>query len=45
MPASNEHAIEGFQGNTGYMPAKGGHKSLSDTEVISAVEYMVLRSQ
>lgn len=35
------HAIEGFQGSTGVMPAKGGRVDLSDEEVRSAVEFMV----
>jgi cytochrome c5 len=36
-----EHAINGFQGNAGFMPAKGGRVDLSDEEIASAVEYMV----
>jgi cytochrome c5 len=34
------HAIKGFQGAKGYMPAKGGFMSLSDEEVAAAVAYM-----
>ncbi|MES2536051.1 MAG: c-type cytochrome [Pseudomonadota bacterium] len=34
-----EHAIKGFQGKTGVMPAKGG-SSASDEEVKAAVDYM-----
>lgn len=41
----NKHAIEGFQGATGFMPAKGGNASLSDEEVISAVDYMVSQAK
>lgn len=37
----NSHAINGFQGATGFMPAKGGRVDLSDEEILSAVEYMV----
>ncbi len=39
------HAIEGFAGDAGVMPAKGGNISLSDEEVIAAVDYMVEESQ
>ena len=39
------HAIEGFQGKTGMMPAKGGRVDLSDEQVSNAVAYMVESSQ
>ncbi len=39
------HAIEGFAGEAGYMPAKGGNMALSDEEVIAAVDYMIEESQ
>ncbi|WP_312304299.1 c-type cytochrome [Pulveribacter sp.] len=39
-----KHAIEGFTGSKGMMPAKGGAASLSDDEVKSAVDYMVSQS-
>ena len=39
------HAINGFEGTKGMMPAKGGNPSLSDAEVQAAVEYMVAQSQ
>lgn len=40
-----KHAIEGFQGKTGVMPAKGGFVNLSDAEVGAAVRYMVKQAQ
>jgi len=40
-----KHAIEGFQGNAGYMPAKGGNASLSDDDVKKAVDYMLENSK
>ena len=45
MDVLKDHAINGFQGSAGYMPAKGGRVDLSDEEVASAVEYMVSESQ
>jgi cytochrome c5 len=38
------HAVEGYTGADGYMPAKGGRLDLSDEEVAEAVEYMVSES-
>jgi len=40
-----DHAINGFQGEAGIMPAKGGRADLLDKEVIAAVDYMVENSQ
>jgi cytochrome c5 len=39
------HAVKGFQGKTGVMPAKGGNASLSDADVIAAVDYMVSQAK
>ncbi|MEM7195678.1 MAG: c-type cytochrome [Pseudomonadota bacterium] len=39
------HAIDGYQGSAGVMPAKGGNPALSDAAVTAAVEYMVEQSQ
>jgi cytochrome c5 len=36
-----DHAINGYTGSIGYMPAKGGRTDLSDDEVAGAVEYMI----
>jgi cytochrome c5 len=41
----NMHALEGFTVDTGFMPAKGGFTTLSDAEVIEAVQYIVEQSQ
>ncbi len=41
MDTLNTHAIEGFQGEAGYMPAKGGRTDLTDDQVRAAVQYMV----
>jgi len=35
------HAIHGFKGTKGFMPAKGGRTDLSDDAVKAAVDYMV----
>ena len=40
-----DHAINGYQGSAGYMPAKGGRTDLSDEEVANAVDYMIAESQ
>lgn len=40
-----EHAIKGYQGEKGYMPAKGGFMNLSDEQVSAAVLYMVSQAQ
>ncbi len=39
------HALKGFQGKTGMMPAKGGNAGLSDADVKAAVDYMVGKSK
>lgn len=40
-----KHAIEGFQGNTGFMPPKGGRADLTDEQVKAAVDYMLEQSK
>jgi cytochrome c5 len=39
------HAINGFTGQKGAMPAKGGNTSLADADVKAAVDYMVAKAQ
>jgi len=45
MEVLKQHAIEGYTGSSGYMPAKGGRTDLSDAEIADAVEYMASESQ
>jgi cytochrome c5 len=40
-----EHAIKGYQGKSGFMPARGGNSALSDTEIAKAVAYMAGQSK
>ena len=40
-PTLYDHAIRGYQGKAGVMPAKGGNSALADGDVKSAVDYMV----
>lgn len=37
----NDHALNGFTGDAGFMPPKGGRIDLSDQEILAAVDYMV----
>lgn len=40
-----EHALKGFKGSKGVMPAKGGRVDLSDDAVKAAVDYMVSQAK
>ena len=44
-PTLYEHALKGFTGTKGMMPAKGGNASLVDDDVKAAVDYMVSKAQ
>jgi cytochrome c5 len=39
------HALLGFTGTKGFMPAKGGRPDLSDDEIKGAVDYLVEQSR
>lgn len=45
MDMLNKHAIEGFTGAKGQMPARGGNPALTDDEVKAGVAYMVDQSR
>ena len=36
-----DHAINGYQGEAGFMPPKGGRLDLSDEEILDALDYML----
>ena len=40
LPTLYDHAINGYQGDSGMMPPKGGAMSLSDDDVKAAVDFM-----
>ncbi|PNS08823.1 c-type cytochrome [Solilutibacter silvestris] len=39
-----QHAINGFTGNSGVMPAKGGNPALTDAQVKATVDWMVAQA-
>ena len=41
LPTLIEHALNGYSGNTGEMPPRGGNPKLTDEEVTLAATYMV----
>lgn len=40
-----QHSLEGFMGERGYMPPKGGQPQLADEAVIAALDYMLEQSR
>ena len=40
-----DHVINGYQGEVGYMPPKGGRLDLSDGEILDALAFMVDESR
>jgi len=44
-PTLYKHALEGFTGNNGMMPSRGGNPALKDDEVKAAVDFMVSKIQ
>ena len=36
-----QHSVEGFHGQSGFMPPKGGRIDLADKSVMNAVDYMI----
>lgn len=45
MKTLETHALHGFTGKSGTMPAKGGNTALPDADVKAAVAYMVKNSK
>ncbi len=41
----DKHAIEGFTGESGTMPPKGGRTDLSDEDIKNAVAYMMSKAK
>jgi cytochrome c5 len=45
MDTLHQHALQGFQGKSGFMPPKGGRTDLSDKSIENGVDYMVAGSK
>jgi cytochrome c5 len=45
MEVLYKHAMEGFTGSKGQMPARGGSPALTDDEVKAAVQFMADQSR
>jgi len=44
-PTLYKHALEGFTGNNGTMPSRGGNPNLKNEDVKAAVDFMVAKAQ
>lgn len=44
-PLLYEHALKGYTGKVGVMPAKGGRSDLSDELIKSGVDYLILKAE
>lgn len=40
-----DHVINGYQGEAGYMPPKGGRLDLSDEEILAALDFMLAEAE
>jgi cytochrome c5 len=45
LPTLYKHAVEGFQGKAGFMPAKGGRADYSDKSITNGVDYITAGSK
>jgi cytochrome c5 len=45
MDVLYKHSLEGFTGEKGMMPARGGSTTISDDDVKAAVDYMVAKAK
>lgn len=41
----HQHAIQGYTGKAGVMPAKGGMTTVTDASIMAAVDYMVSKAK
>jgi cytochrome c5 len=45
MPTLYEHALKGYTGKDGAMPAKGGRTDLNDDLIKAGVDYLVAQAK
>lgn len=41
MDVLHDHVLNGYTGEAGYMPPKGGRLDLTDEEIVAAIEFMI----